>query len=152
MLKYKFLLCPLFHLPHSKYQRNLSESFCHLVHVHVLGNGRSSCWSIPGILGIVVCVEEKKRKIGAILAEVLGVLVLVVLVLLGMVVFSGDGSRYDVGSDGVDSNDGNSDDVELPWNHVDHPLGEAGLLHKLSNCQTTEMLTTRSLINLIMIC
>ena len=73
-------------------------------------------------------------------------LVLVVLVLTGMVVFSGDGSRYDVGSDGVDSNDGNSDDVELPWNHVDHPWGEASLLYKLGNCQTTEILSTRSLI------
>ena len=66
--------------------------------------------------------------------------------LLGMVVFSGDGSRYDVGSDGVDSDDGNSDDVELPWNHVDHSWGEAGLLYKLGNCQTTEILSTRSLI------
>ena len=91
-------------------------------------------------------MEEKKRNIGAILTEVLRVLVLVVLVLTGMVVFSGDGSRYDIGSDGVDSNDGNSDDVELPWNHVDHPWGEAGLLYKLGNCQTTEMLSTRSLI------
>ena len=39
-----------------------------------------------------------------------------------------------------------SDDVELPWNHVDHPWGEASLLHKLGNCQTTEMLSTKSLI------
>ena len=85
-------------------------------------------------------MEEKKRNIGAILTEVLRVLVLVVLVLTGMVVFSGDGSRYDVGSDGVDSDDGNSDDVELPWNHVDHPWGEASLLHKLGNCQTTEIM------------
>ena len=100
---------------------------------------------------MVVCVEEKKRNIGAILTEVLRVLVLMVLVwtlsnLTGMMVFSGDGSRYDVGSDGVDSDDGNSDDVELPWNHVDHPWGEASLLYKLGNCQTTEMLSTRSLI------
>ena len=91
-------------------------------------------------------VEEKKRNIGAILAEVLRVLVLMVLVWTGMMVFSGDGSRYDVGSDGVDSDNGNSDDVELPWNHVDHPWGEASLLYKLGNCQTTEMLSTRSLI------
>ena len=89
---------------------------------------------------MVVRVEEKKRNIGAILTEVLRVLVLVVLVLTGMVVFSGDGSRYDIGSDGVDSNDGNSDDVELPWNHVDHPWGEADLLYKLGNCQTTEIM------------
>ena len=91
-------------------------------------------------------MEEKKRNIGAILTEVLRVLVLVVLVLTGMVVFSGDSSRFDVGCDGVDSDDGNGDDVELPWNHVDHPWGEASLLYKLSNSQTTEMLTTRSLI------
>ena len=51
-----------------------------------------------------------------------------------------------VDNDGDDSDDGNSDDVELPWNHVDHPWGEASLLYKLSNCQTTEMLSTRSLI------
>ena len=69
-----------------------------------------------------------------------------VLVLTGMVVSSGDGSRYDVGSDGVASDDGNSDDVELPWNHVDHPWGETSLLYKLSNSQATEMLSTRSLI------
>ena len=56
---------------------------------------------------MVVHVEENKRNIGAILAEVLRVLVLIVLVLTGMMVFSGDGSRYDVGSDGVDSDNGN---------------------------------------------
>ena len=39
-----------------------------------------------------------------------------------------------------------SDDVELPWNDVDHPRGEASLLHNLGICQTTEMSTTRSLI------
>ena len=57
--------------------RNLSESSCHLVHVHVLGNCCPSCWSIPGILGMVVHMEKRKRDIGAFLAEVLRVLVLI---------------------------------------------------------------------------
>ena len=63
--------------------------------------------SLPQLLvhtwnfGDLVRVEEKKRNFGAILTELLRVLVLMVLVLTGMVVFSGDGSRYDVDSDGV---------------------------------------------------
>ena len=56
-------------------------------------------------------------------------LVLMVLVLTGMVVSSGDGSRYDVGSDGVDSdgvdsNDGNSEMSSYPGTTLTTPGGK----------------------------